>query len=94
MIDLSYKRILDFISEEISGTQMDKELMPKSKSYLEIGVLVTHKANEILSEMKLDISEFSGTPKIVFQDGREKLKLPDHVRKDDTFSGPPGSREF
>lgn len=86
MIDLSYKRILDYISDEISGTQTNKGLMPRSQSYLEIGVLVTHKANEILSDMKLDISEFSGTPKIVFQDGREELKLPEHVKKDDTFS--------
>ena len=82
---LSFKRIEQYIAEN-STKRTKSKFTPKSQSVLEFGVLITNKANESLGNLKLDISELSGNPKIVLQDGREELRLPEHIKREETFS--------
>ena len=83
---LSQKRISAIVQENIGRADPKSPLYPKSQTILIFGILVTKKANQLLKEMQLDISEFSGNPKIIIQKERTELEYPEHLLSNDDIS--------
>lgn len=83
---MSYKGITKYIEENKERDYHNPEFRPSSQTVLDFGVLTTNRADELLRDMKIDVDEFSGTPKISMLLDRDELEYPDHINPTDSPS--------
>ncbi|MHA2249173.1 MAG: AAA domain-containing protein [Candidatus Kariarchaeaceae archaeon] len=83
---MSQKRISTLIFEKFGKGNSRSPLFPKSQSIQNFDVLITKKAEALLKELEIEVSIFSGNPKIILQKERTVLEYPDHLFSSDSHS--------
>lgn len=83
---MSFKPITNYISENVSRKMINKKLIPRDDSVLDLGAITTKKADELLRSMKIDIEEFSNSDKIMIQLGRDTVDFPSNISDTDSIS--------
>ncbi len=83
---MSYRSITEYISENIDKKSINKRLLPKEQTVLDLGAITTKKADELLQNMKIDIDEFSNSNKVMVQLGRDPVDFPSYINDTDSIS--------